>query len=116
MNKNEIKTMEDKIIRRNINVSVQSSQYSTEVNKIIDSWEHLGLSISTQACESIILAQKVASSPTLLSVMKLYDLISQILCLNPAGNNDKNLEEIISSVIKINGNGLTDIINNQFSN
>lgn len=99
--------------KKNINVSIQSKKYSKAINNILNDWENNGMNVSTEVCESILLANKIASSPTLLSVIKMYELTDQILSLNKFDNNEKTLEDIISLLIKINGEGLTNIFLNK---
>lgn len=99
--------------KKNINVSIQSKKYSQPINNILNDWDNNGLNVSTEVCESILLANKIASSPTLLSVIKMYELTDQILSLNKFDNNEKTLEDIISLLIKINGEGLTNIFLNK---
>lgn len=101
-------------IKKNINVSIQSKKYFSPINNILQDWEEDGLNISTEVCESILLAEKVANSPTLLSVMKLYDLTEQILYLNGIQDSEQKLEDVLSLLISVNGDGLTDIINSSF--
>lgn len=103
-------------IKKNINVSIQARKYFSPINNILQNWEEDGLNVSTEVCESILLAEKIANSPTLLSVMKLYDLTEQILYLNGVDNTEQKLEDVLSLLIKVNGEGLTDIINSSFQN
>lgn len=108
--------MSNNKIKKNINVSIQSRKYSNAINTILQNWEEDGSNVSTEVCESILLANKVANSPTLLSVMKLYDLTEQILYLNGVDDTEQKLEDVLSLLIKVNGEGLTDIINSSFKN
>lgn len=103
-------------IKKNINVSIQAKKYHSKINEILNNWESDGLNFSTEVCESILLANKIASSPTLLSVMKIYDLTDQIFSLNKFDNNGKTLEDILSLLIQVNGEGLTNILCNNSKN
>lgn len=99
-------------VRKNINVSIQSKKYTEPINSILNVWEGDGLNISTEVCDSILLADKIAQSPTLLSVMKIYALLEEILELN--GANEDSLEEALSKLIIVKGSELTKVLCNKF--
>ncbi|HBF6599515.1 TPA: hypothetical protein KOT48_003681 [Clostridioides difficile] len=97
-------------IRKNINVSIQSKQYNETINNVLNDWEYEGLNISTEVCNSILISDKIAKSPTLLSVLNIYDLTEKILNLYKVNDKDA-LEEALSKLISIKGDEITKILN-----
>lgn len=102
-------------IRKNINVSIQSKKYNEPINDVLTNWEEDGLNISTEVCNSILLANKIAKSPTLLNVMNIYDLAEKILNLYQVDEVENSLEDILSKLINVNGSELTEVINATFN-
>lgn len=102
-------------IRKNLNVSIQSKKFNQAINEVLTDWEDEGLNISTEVCKSILLANKIAKSPTLLNVMNIYDLAEKILNLYQVDEVKNSLEEIISLLINVNGSELTNVINQTFN-
>lgn len=102
-------------IRKNINVSIQSKKYNEPINDVLTNWEDEGLNISTEVCNSILLANKIANSPTLLNVMNIYDLAEKILNLYQVDEVENSLEDILSKLINVNGSELTEVINATFN-
>ena len=102
-------------IRKNVNVSIQSKKYNEAINSVLNDWEEEGLNISTEVCNSILLANKIAKSPTLLNVMNIYDLAEKILNLYQIDEVENSLEEVLSKLINVNGSELTDVISGIFN-
>lgn len=102
-------------IRKNVNVSIQSKKYNESINAVLNDWEEEGLNISTEVCNSILLANKIAKSPTLLNVMNIYDLAEKILNLYQIDEVENSLEEVLSKLINVNGSELTNVIGGIFN-
>lgn len=103
-------------IRKNVNVSLQSKQYSKPINDILNDWTDDNLNISIEVCESILLSDKMSKSPTLSNVLTATDLIQKILNLYKVEKTDALIENILSQLITVNMPQLNEIILNSISN
>lgn len=94
--------------RKTINVSLQSRKYSEPMNELINKWEEDGDNISIQVCETLLKWNELQKSPTMLRIFNMFELIKKSIELYGI-NDDKKIEEILSSVVKFDATGLNEI-------
>lgn len=105
-------TIDDKKLRKNVNVSIQSKKYFRPINNILKEWEDNSLNLSTEVCESLLLSNKISKSPTLLKVVNVCELAEKILNLYPIDDTDKTqmIENVLSQIVQVDTSQLTDVI------
>lgn len=105
-------TIDVKKIKKNVNVSIQSKKYALPINKILQEWEDNSLNISTEVCESLLLSNKIAKSPTLLKVINVCELAEKILNLYSIEDSQKAqmIENVLSQIIQVDTTKLTTAI------
>lgn len=80
------------------------------MNEIVDKWEKAGLNLGIEACDSIILCDKIKNSITLTNVIQVYEMMEKILSIKHRSDSqeyNRILEDIMSVVINIDNDKLS---------
>ena len=100
--------------KKTLNISLQNKKYFQPINNIIKEWNDKLLNTSVEACDCILLANKIHNSLPLLNIFNAYNTAEQMLLLSRNGIRDENfnkdLDEIISASIYVDINKMMDMI------